>query len=323
MKHIYGDAHQAILTIEMVSTALVKELQRMDRIISGPPSREIGLVFFMPCSVLEALKALDQRFGKMPVEKYTTGLAFQTWRNLKANGMELRIRFFTSSYDSDQNLVEVSGFKTNDSVPVYWFSRPVAYDCYVRFLDGLTLSRSHASAVAMGQHARLGSQSLLGMLPEALFRSLLQPHISTLEHWDCEKEDRAKAVIKQQKFEVTKGLLDEVLKTRSSEMTGKLSFHGIRGVYKALVALDQRFGERTLLEDEHSFFLRRMLTINDRTLQFTFAHDKYTGPSYIGVRGLEHVKGLSCWDLDDEAFVYLMDTLLSHAPTRCYEVIDE
>ncbi len=321
--------HQAILIIEMASTVLeqrITNLQRMDEIIEGPHSVKLEeLVFLMPCSALDALKALDQRFGKITAENKIQGREFRVWRILKVNGMELRFRFYTDASDLKWNHVDVFGLKTKDTVSNNCFSGPSAFDCYVRFLDGVALSQQHVSTVAMGQHARLGSQSLLSILPEALFQGLLQPRISTLEHWDCDKEDALKAEIKQQEFEETKALLDVLV--ASSDTTGELFFYGIRDIQAACVALDQRFGEATREEGgDHTFNATRRLTINGRTIQFEFTYDKYYGPTYIHVHGLGQVVGLSSQDLeyvspqdlDYEAFVYLIDTLL--APTRYYEI---
>ena len=171
----------------------------MEKILTEPSVKPKGLVFNLSCSAVDALEALDQRFGKMTLEKKKLNHEFKVWRILNVNGMELRFRFYTAARDLTWNHVDVFGLKHNDTVcDEYFFvgpscfRGPSAYDCYVRFLDGVAPSQHHASAVAMGQHARLGSQSLLSILPEALFRSLLQPHIPTLEHWDCDKEAQLK-----------------------------------------------------------------------------------------------------------------------------------
>jgi hypothetical protein len=180
----------------------------------------------------------------------------------------------------------------------------------------------------MGQHARLGSQSLLSILPEALFSSLLQPQIPTLKHWNRKKELSLKVTLKQQEFEVTKGLLDELVATGSPAATDEdIFFYGIGGmpgrvsVTGACVALDQRFGERTMEDmSGHMFDATRRLTINTRAVDIKFTYDKYYGPSYVSVRGLGQVAGLSSRNLDYEAFVYLVDAFLRHAPNRLYEV---
>ena len=304
----------------MASTALekkIKDMQRMDEIIAGPHSVKLeALIFLISCSALDALKALDQRFGKIPDEKKTQRHEFRVWRILKVNGMELRFRFYTDASDLEWNNVEVFGFKTKDTVSNNCFAGPSAYDCYVRFLDGVALSQQHASTVAMGQHTRLGSQSLLSILPEALFRVLLQPHITTLEHWDCDKEDALRVVIKQQEFEETKGWIDEIV--TSYDTTHHLYFRDILNVREACVVLDQRFGEDTREEVEyHKFNAERRLTTNGRTIKFTFTYDKFYEENHIIVNGLGKAAGLAHGDLDYKAFVYLIDTLLVQA--RHYE----
>ena len=149
-------------------------------------------MFLMPGRSFDALKEMDLQFGKQTVENKAHVRDFTAWRNLIVCGMELRFKYRVSEHDPGWDSVEVFGFKANDHVDDYCVSGPAAYDCYVRFLDVAALSQHRACAVAMGQHARLGNQSLLSILPEALFRSLLQPHIPTLEHWDCDKEARLK-----------------------------------------------------------------------------------------------------------------------------------
>jgi hypothetical protein len=310
----------------MASTAFEQttdeQLQRMDEILAGPHKVKLEELFFrIPCSALDALKALDQRFGKTTAEIKTPEIEFRVWRILKVDGMELRFHFYTDATDLEWNNVSVFGFKTKDAVDESCFS---AYDCYARLLDGVALSQQHASAVAMGQHARLGRQSLLSLLPEALFHGLLQPRISTLEPWDGDQEDALQAVIKQQEFEETKVLLDELV--ASSGTTGELFFDCIRDIRAACVVLDQRFGVDTPEEySRETFVADRRLTINGRTVQFAFIYDRRFGPIHVHVHGLGEVEGLSSedtdyispQDLDGEAFVYFLDALL--APTRYYE----
>jgi hypothetical protein len=311
---------QANLTIEMASTALDKDRQRLDEMIAGPHSFKLNrLVFLIEPHALDALKELDQRFGKKTEEKKKHGHDLEVWRILKIKSMKLRFFFYTcASYSkrNDVEVVEVFGFKTKDVDSDICFKGPSAYDCYVRFLDGVALSQQHASTVAMGQHTRLGSQSLLSILPEALFRVLLQPHITTLEHWDCDKEDALRVVIKQQEFEETKGWIDEIV--TSYDTTHHLYFLDIRNVREACVVLDQRFGEDTREEVEyHKFNAERRLTTNGRTIKFTFTYDKFYEESHIIVNGLGKAAGLAHGDLDYKAFVYLIDTLLVQA--RHYE----
>lgn len=309
----------------MASTVLeqrITNLQRMDEIIAGPHSVEIDKVaFFMPNSALDALKALDQRFGVPTVERKTHEREFSVWRNLKVYGMELRIEFYTAALDLEWNYVFVFGLKKKDDLRENYFDGREVYDCYLRFLDGFAFSQDHANAVAMGQHAKLGSESLLGILPEALFRNLLQPQLPELEHWDCDKEDAFKETIKQQEFEVAKGLLDELVATDSIDMSGELLFEA-KLIKAACIGLDQRFDELTPEEERnHYFYARRRLHINGRIILFKFRYDRYGGRVYIRVRGLGQVTAqLSSMELDDGGFVYFLDTLLRHGTNPRYEI---
>jgi hypothetical protein len=308
----------------MASTAQEQDVffkERIDEITAGPFLVKLeNMAFFIHKSALDALKALDQRCGVTTPEKKIQGLEFNAWRCLDVPNMKLRLEFYSDASDSSWNRVNVFGLKKKDNMRRSYFDGPAAYDCYLRFLDGFVLSQHNAHAVAMGQHVRLGSESLLSILPEALFRSLVQPHLSTLEHWDFKKEEALKAVIKLQEFEVTKGLLNDLVVAKSSDTTGELFFYDICNMYAACVGMDQRFGEHTGEADgRHTFDATRRLTTNERTIRFIFTYDRY-GQSYIHVRGLGQVEGLASDDLDDQAFVFFLDTLLRHGTNHYYEV---
>ena len=178
-----------------------EELRRIDKIVAAPRLVEINnFVFQMPGGSFNALKVMDQRFGKQTVENKKQGRTLTAWRYLNVNGMELRFAFNMHEDDHKFDGVNVFGFRA-PAMGVICFSGPSAHDCYVRFLDMVTSSRHHINTVAMGQHARLGSQSLLGVLPKALFRNLMQPLVPTLKHWNHKKEVSLKAAIKQRAFE--------------------------------------------------------------------------------------------------------------------------
>jgi hypothetical protein len=313
----------------MASTVLdlsITNIQRMDIIVAGPARVEIDeLAFILPGMSFDALKEMDRRFGKQTAENKKQVRDFHAWRNLTVNGMELRVIFRISEHNPEWENVRVSGFKSKDAVSDSCFNGPSAYDCYVRFLDEVAPSRHHTNAVAMGQHVRLGSQSLLGILPEALFRNLMQPLVPMLKHWNISKELNLMAVIRKREFAVTKGLLDELVETKSSNTTGELLFYAtmMREAYvgSACVGLDQRFRKFTPEEEEdYSFYAKRRLHINGRVLQFKFEYDRYDGIEYIRVSGLGKVEGLASRDLRDREFVYFLDTLLRHGTNHVHEV---
>jgi len=122
----------------MASTALEQttdeQLQRMDEILAGPPLVRGGILRFkLPCSAPDALRAFEQRLGLKAIEK----TVITEIRFLQIDGMSLSVRFTTSS-DSVHGTVEVFGFKQKNDETHPNFSGPAAYDCYVRFLEGIT-----------------------------------------------------------------------------------------------------------------------------------------------------------------------------------------
>ena len=305
----------------------VIDLQTIDEIITGPQTVELHRLEFH-ISAPDALKVLDMRFGVTTTEEKKQGLEFRVWRNLKLHGLNLRIQFYTDPFDSDWNRVTVFGLRTRVKIPHFYLLGPAARDCYVHLLDVILPPQHHTTAIAMGQHDRLGSQSWIHVLPEALFRTLMQSHLPTLEHWDCEKEAALEAETKQQEFELTKGLLDELVTHWPSDSVlsaGQLFFSRITDMRAVCVALDQRFSIHTV-EDyvELKFDARRMLHINGQNIQFKFTDDQMDSRTcYIRVRGLGQVTNeLSSLDLSNEAFVYFLDALFRREPTCHYEIVE-
>ena len=113
----------------------------MNEILAGPPLVNADtLIFRLPCSALDALKALEQRLGMKTVEEkkpWCTLLGES--RILVVDGMKLRINF-TSSGDSRVDplcMVVARGFERTRGGEEH-FSGPAAYACYIRFLDRIT-----------------------------------------------------------------------------------------------------------------------------------------------------------------------------------------
>ena len=149
----------------MASTALekkikdmqVKYFQTIDEIITGPQTVELHRLEFH-ISAPDALKVLDMRFGVTTTEEKKQGLEFRVWRNLKLHGLNLRIQFYTDPFDSDWNRVKVFGLRTRVKIPHFYLLGPAASDCYIHLLDVILLPpQHHTTAMAMGQHDRLGN----------------------------------------------------------------------------------------------------------------------------------------------------------------------
>ena len=176
----------------------------------------------------------------------------------------------------------------------------------------------------MGQHARLGSQSLLSQLPADLFQRMFDDIDIRIETWSYEKEEALKFKHKHPYFEETKGLIRELVATAPYRTTGgedtiqvKPLYFDIRDQRRACVLLDQKFNWTTEEQNGyHGFDAERKITIGNLTVAFEFQYDKYYGPNYTRVIGLGQGTGLLLSDTGrcSEAFDYLVTTLLDNRP---------
>lgn len=316
----------------MVSTEIKRisdlssDINRIHALTAGPPCVEvIDVSFDLPCSALSALKTFDQRFDMKTTEVQTEGQTFMVWRMLKIGGMELRFRFLNPNDLPHWNYVQVFGFKTEKEGAHSSFKGPCADKCFSLFLSKIApRNYIYYEAVAMGQHARLGSESLMFTLPDDILRLVLQPKP---EHWDSDKEDALRAEIKLRAFEPTKEHIDKLIASNVCDDTKEgIFFEGNfncspYNMHEMCAKLDGRFGVSTGEDSsDNIFFAKRMLTINDKVVFFTFEYDKFDGPTYIEVQGLGKVEGASASIFDQEAYDYFLDALLRGEPVASLKV---
>jgi hypothetical protein len=289
-----------------------QDFEKIDQLTTGPHSVKIEcLTFALPCGALSALKTLDQMFDMETKEVEKPGYEFEVWRKLKVNSMELRFQFYAPTGHLTQNVVLIHGFKVKEkgmSVPQF------DGECYAYFLSRIALcAKDHFMAAAMGQHARLGSASLLYTLPDGILKHLMQPMFPVLELWDEDKEDELQAAIELQELEETKAKIDELVASEVCDNEASVLFEGnfhylLYNMGGLCVKLDKRLGVFTdEVYSSNTFFAKRMLTLNGKTLHFTFnCHRFNQKQSHIRVRGLGQVDGVS---FNCDAYNYFLEAL--------------
>lgn len=308
----------------------------MDYITAGPHLVEVELKFHLTCSAYSALTTLDQMCGKITEEVATPGRRFKAQRSVKVGGFHLRFLFEHDPYHDNEvwdpmsDRVYVQGFKTSGSTTKTCFSKPSGYISYLRFLERvIAVVPKKICALAMGQHAMLGSQSPLSQLPADLFQRMFQIRDGDdddirIETWSWEKEKELEFKHRHPYFEETKGLIRELVATAPYQTTGgedtirvgRLHFDLI-DQHDACVRLDQKFNWTTEEEEEgHMFDAVRKITIGGLTFTIEFQYDKYYGPNYTRVIGLGQGTGLLLSDTGrcSEAFDYLVTTLIDNRP---------
>ncbi len=120
-----------------------------------------------------------------------------------------------------------------------------------------------------------------------------------------------------------KGILDEFVAIGSPNMPGDVYFDDIPDMKYICVELDEIFDQPTEERDDgYIFYAKRMLTIGSRTIEIEFLHNRIEEPSYLRVHGLGKVTGLGSWQLDYNAFIYMIDAFIRHEPlaTRYYAI---
>jgi hypothetical protein len=308
----------------------------MDYITAGPSLAEVYLQFHLTCSAYSALTTLDQMCGKITEEVATPGRRFKARRSVKVGGFHLRFLFEHDPYcdkkvwDPMSDRVYVQGFETSGSITNTCFSKPSGYISYLRFLERvIAIVPKKICALAMGQHAMLGSQSLLSQLPADLFQRMFQIRDGDdddirIETWSLEKEDELEFKRRHPYFEEIKQLIRELVASVPYQTTGgddtiqvgTLDFD-LRDQHDACVRLDQKFNWTTEEQPEdHMFYAERKITIGDLTVAFEFQYDKYYGPTFTRVIGLGEATGLLCSEAGccSEAFDYLVTTLFDNRP---------
>lgn len=160
----------------MPSAELAAELQRVDELVADtPPSTytvEKEATFSLSCSARDALMAFDRRFGPMIGTEETPPFPEGgVWRHLTIGSMEMRFNF--NDGGDRWNTVRVFGLRTR--IDDCDFPKEAGYPCFVRLLDALIpRTPNHLTALAMGQHPRLGGASPFCALPVDLFRRIAE-----------------------------------------------------------------------------------------------------------------------------------------------------
>jgi hypothetical protein len=296
-----------------------KDIEEINKLTAGHSCYEVDVVSFkLPCSAFRALEVLDHEFDMTTTQVVAPGEELHVWRVLETSCMKLRFQF-NSTRGSRRNHVDVYGFKAGKRQDSVHFTGPLADKCFSHFVCRIVpFSKSHLTAVAMGQHDRLGAGSRLFTLPDGVLQQLMQPLLTTLAHWDWDKERALQASIKLQKLEMTMFYIDKLV---ASEAAYDGADEGIffegnfncppYNMDEMCARLDVQFGVSTEeLNLGHIFFAKRLLRINDKNVLFHFEHDRHEGPSFIRVKGLGRVERWWTPDFSPPAYIYLLDALL-------------
>jgi hypothetical protein len=324
------------MTSPTITTAQRLHAERlMDYITSSPSLVEVLFDFHLTCSAYSALTTLDQMCGKITEEVATPGRRFEARRSVKVGGFHLRFLFMHDPYrdkevwDPMTDRVLVEGFRTSKSTTKTCFSKPSGYISYLRFLERvIAIVPKKICALAMGQHAMLGSQSPLSQLPADLFQRMFQigdgdDDDIRIETWSWEKEEELEFKRKHPYFEETKRLIRELVASVPYQTTGgddtiRVGTIGFNGhPNDACVQLDRKFNWTTHEPQGSSFFEAvRKITIGDLTVTFDFQYDKEYGPTFTRITGFGEVAELLFSDtgLCAEAFDYYVTTLLDNRP---------
>ncbi len=314
--------------------------------VGHPDVRYVEVDFNIRALITRAslLDLLDGMFNVNIGEQISDSSQWGVWRKLTVSGIELRLCFHMKSfgcYFADRLCVTFYGIKAINYCGSIDISCVKSLDGFLYFLEqirsfkpAVPLRQDRLLAIAMGQHARLGEQSVLLALPVCLFECMVQFHdTTTLEAWDIEKEKMMLQVIHPCEYERNQELIGALVgQGPCPRNPGSICFQGgfTMDEMRALCAgLDERSTTTGVLPGSddvrcadlifHDVFIaRRELRIGHFQLSFEFYW--YEDTAFINVDGigfLDHVP-LSCKYLDGPMFNRFLDGVFRLVP-RFYE----